>query len=105
MILLLLAAQVVVRLYAQSVLTSTAARAAETVAESADPAEAEASAEAEARSALGSFGASHVRFTWEEADGEQVVLRVDASTPALLPGPRSWRTITRTVTIRTERFR
>jgi hypothetical protein len=105
MLLVLFAAQVITRLYATTVLTAAATRAAETVALSPVPAAAEVSAEAEARSEVASFAAHHVQFAWEEADGDQVVLHVDASSPAFLPGPSSWRRISRTVTIRSERFR
>jgi hypothetical protein len=104
-LLVLFAAQLMVRLYATSVLTTTATRAAEAVAVSPDPARAEAPAEAAARSELGSFAANHVRFMWEEADGQRVILRVDASSAELVPGPTSWRMISRTITVRTERFR
>jgi len=103
--LLLFAAQVLVRLYATSVVDATATRAAESAAEAPNPAASEQSAEAWARSSLGSFAAQHVRFAWFEADAEQVVVRVDATAPALLPEPRVWRSISRTVTIRTERLR
>ena len=105
LLVLLAVAQVAVRLYAQSALTSAATRAAETVSESSSPLQAEAAAGAALRSQLGPFGASHVRLSWDEADGAQVVLRVEAGAPSLLPGPASWRTITRSVTVRTERFR
>jgi hypothetical protein len=105
MLLVLLAAQVTIRLYATSMLTEAATRAAEEVAVSPVPATAEASAEARAVAQLGGFAATDVRFTWEEADGQQVVLKVEASSPEFVPGPSSWHEISRTVTVRTERFR
>jgi hypothetical protein len=105
MILLLFATQVIVRLYAESALTSAATRAAETVASSATPASAVAGAEDSARTRLGAFGSRHVTFTWQEVDGQQIVLEVDARSPELIPGLSGWSRIRRTVTVRTERFR
>lgn len=105
MVCLLFALQVVIRLYATSVLSSAAVRAAETAAQSPSPAAAEATAEAQARAQLGTFGADHVHFSWVEADGNQVVVRVRADSPEFLPGIPGWSRINRTVTIRTERFR
>ncbi|MGH9115464.1 MAG: hypothetical protein ACRDWW_06485 [Acidimicrobiales bacterium] len=103
--LLLFATQVIVRLYATSALSGAATRAADRVADSGDPPASTAAAEAAAREALGSFGASSTRFVWKEADAQQVVLQVRAQSPGFLPLPAAWRTITRTVTVRTERFR
>ncbi len=105
MVLLLFATQVIVRLYATSVLTSVATRAAESVAQSPVPADDEAQAEASARLELGSFGRRKTRFVWEEADARQVVLHVVAHSPEFLPGLPGWSRIARTVTVRTERFR
>lgn len=105
LLLLLFASQVLVRLYATSVVTSVATRAAESVAQAPDPAGDEGSAEASARQDLGSFGGSRTRFQWLEADGQQVVLRVEARSPEFLPGIPGWDRIARTVTVRTERFR
>jgi hypothetical protein len=105
MVVLLFAVQVVVRLYAASALTSAATRAAEAVAQSPVPADGVAAAESGARSDLGPFGARHTTFVWKEVDSQQVVLEVEADSPEFLPGVPGWRTITRTVTIRTERFR
>jgi hypothetical protein len=104
LILLLFSAQVLIRLYATSALTSAATRAAETVAQSPDPAASVPSAESEARSQLGTFGATRTVFIWKEVDDQQVVLEVEGDTPGLLPLPAGWRTIDRTVTVRTERF-
>jgi hypothetical protein len=103
--LLLFSAQFLVRLYATSTLTNTATRAAEQVAEAPDPAAAVRGAEAAARAGLGVFGATRTRFLWKEADLRQVVLEVRGESPGFLPLPGSWRTIDRTVTVRTERFR
>lgn len=105
MVLLLFATQVIVRMYAESALTAAATRAAETVATSAQPTEDVAAAETAARSMLGSFASHHVTFSWEEVDGQQVVLLVRAESPEFLPGLAAWSRIQRTVTIRTERFR
>lgn len=105
MILLLFSAQMMIRLYATSALTSAATHAAETVAQSSDPAGALAAAEAAARAQLGSFGATRTSFVWKEVDSSQVVLEVRGDVPTLLPLPAPWRTIGRTVTVRTERFR
>ena len=104
LVLLLFAVQIVVRLYATSAVTSAATRAAEAVA-SAPGGPATGAAEANARSQLGSFGASDMTFHWEEADASRVVLRVTARSPEFLPGLPGWSRITRTVTVRTERFR
>ncbi len=105
MILLLFCAQVLVRLYATSTLTAVAARAAEDVAESPDPRSEVPFAETEARQQLGTFGATRTRFQWLEVDAQQVVLEVRGDSPSLLPWPGGWPSITRTVSIRTERFR
>ncbi|MDE3207017.1 MAG: hypothetical protein KGQ66_22660 [Acidobacteriota bacterium] len=105
MVLLLFATQLIVRLYAESTLTSAATRAAESVATAPSPALEVAAAEAAARGQLGTFGSSHVSFVWEEVDAQQVVLLVRAQSPEFLPGLSAWSRIERTVTIRTERFR
>jgi Flp pilus assembly protein TadG len=105
MVLLLFSVQILVRLYAASVLTASATTAAETVAESGNPAAAMPAAEVSARSRLGTFGATRTTFTWKEVDQQQVVLQVRGLSPAFLPLPASWLTIRRTVTVRTERFR
>jgi hypothetical protein len=105
MMLLLFSVQILVRLYAASALTASATSAADTVASSVNPAAAEPAAEAAARSQLGTFGATRTTFRWVEADPQQVVLRVNGRSPAFLPLPVSWLTISRTVTVRTERFR
>ena len=105
MTLLLFCTQVVVRLYATSTLTTAAARAAEDVAESPDPVAEVPFAETDARQQLGTFGATRTRFEWLEVDAQQIVLEVRGDSPSLLPLPGGWKLITRTVTIRTERFR
>ena len=105
MVLLLFAVQVVVRLYATSALTSAANSAADEVASSPVPSAEVTTAEAQAKADLGGFGASHTTFDWVEVDGDQVVLKVTAQSPEFLPGLTAWNTITRTVTVRTERFR
>jgi hypothetical protein len=105
MLLLLLAAQVLVRLYATSTLTAVATRTAEQVAQSPDPVSALSGADAAARSELGAFGAEHTTFVWKEVDANQVVLEVRGVSPEFVPVPGAWRVIDRTVTVRTERFR
>jgi hypothetical protein len=105
MTLLLFCTQVVVRLYATSTLSAVAARAAEDVAESPDPVAEVPFAETDARQQLGTFGATRTRFEWLEVDAQQIVLEVRGDSPSLLPVPGAWTSITRTVTIRTERFR
>jgi hypothetical protein len=103
--LLLFSAQVLVKLYATSSLTSAATHAAEDAAYSPDPQAAVASAEKDGRSRLGAFGANHAVFTWIEADENAVVLRITARSPGFLPLPAEWTRIARTVRVRTERFR
>lgn len=105
LVLLLLAVQVSVRLYDTSVLTSAATHAAQEVAQSPDPAATVGQAEAEARSRLGSYGAHHTRFVWKEVDASRVVLQVVGGSPRVVPVVPGWGSITRTVTVRTERFR
>ena len=105
MVLLLFAVQVVVRLYATSTLTAVAIRAAQSVAQSPLLAGDAANAEAIAKSSLGPFGSSHTTFVWKEIDNQLVVLEVQASSPEFLPGLPGWSRISRTVTVRTERFR
>ena len=105
MLLLLFATQLIVRLYAESALTSAATRAAEAVASEPVPAQGIDSAEAAARQQLGGFGSHHVTFTWREVDGQQIVLEVRGTSPEFIPGLAGWSRIHRTVTVRTERFR
>lgn len=105
LVLLLFAVQVVVRLYATSALTSAAVTAAGEVASAPVPASEVPAAEAQARADLGSFGSSRTQFDWVEVSGQQIVLRVTARSPEFLPGLSAWSAISRTVTVRTERFR
>jgi hypothetical protein len=105
MVLLLFAAQALIHLYATSALTSAATRAAEMVAQSDSPAAEVPAAETSARSQLGSFGATRTSFDWREVDSEQVVLRITGRTPGFIELVPGWQTITRTITVRTERFR
>jgi hypothetical protein len=102
---LLLAVQVTVRLYATSTLSSAAYDAAEQVATGTNTPNVVATATADAKRRLGSLGARHAVFIWEEVDAERVVLRVEAQAPGFLPLPASFRRIDRTITVRTERFR
>ena len=106
LLLLLFAVQVMVRLYATSVLTSVAFDAATAVATNpSNQVAEEAVAERQALDKLGSLGRDHTRFVWKEADANQVVVRVESETPSFLPLPVSYRQISRTATVRTERFR
>ena len=106
LIFLLFAVQVLVRLYATSVLTAVAFDAAQQVATSQGDVGSEIPvAEASARQHLGSFGAAHTTFAWEEVDARRVVLEVRAESPGFVPLPAADRQSDRTVTIRTERFR
>ena len=102
--LLLFSAQVLVHLYATSTLTSVASHAAEEVAYSPDPATEVPFAESDARRQMGSLGAD-ATFTWGPLDGSNVVLRVSGRSPSLVPFLPGWSTITRTMTVRVERFR
>ncbi|MGH9122821.1 MAG: hypothetical protein ACRDYC_12910 [Acidimicrobiales bacterium] len=104
LILLLLAVQTLVRLYAASVLTSAAFDAARSVATSIDEQAEVPVAQTVAQRSLGGL-ADHTIFTWLEVDGQQVVLRIAAQSPGFLPLPSSLRDVSRTVTVRTERFR
>jgi hypothetical protein len=105
MVLLLLAVQALVHLYATSAVTTAANEAAEQVASAGGAASAVPAAQQEAGQRLGSFGSRHTRFEWLELGGQQVTLRVVAESPAFIPLPASYRDIVRTVTVRTERFR
>lgn len=105
MILLLLGVQTLVHLYATSSVTAAADEAAQQVATAGGSPGQVPAAEAAARSELGRFGAEHTRFDWLEVDGNQVVLRVTATSPSLLPVSDGLDRISRTVRVRTERFR
>lgn len=104
MLFLLVAVQVLVRLYATSSLTSAAFTAARRVATASSPAAAVPAAQDAAIQQLGSLGAQHTTFSWQEVDGQQVVLQVRADVPGFAPLP-GLRHIVRTVTVRTERVR
>jgi hypothetical protein len=104
-LLLLLAVQTMVHLYATSAVTAAAFDAADAVAT--DPAGQAAeipAAESAARQRLGRLGPS-ADFEWKEADGEQVVLELRVDSPGFLPFSSSLLQIDRTVVVRTERFR
>lgn len=105
LVLLVLAVQFLVRLYATSVLTSVAYDAARSVADAPGyQAQAVAAADAAARRRLGSMGAG-ATLLWRQVDAQQVVLEVRAASPGFAPLPLSYRRIDRTVVVRTERFR
>lgn len=103
--LLLLAVQTLLHLFAVSAVTAAADQAAEAVAGAGGNPSAVPAAQASAVGRLGGFGRDHAHFDWLEVDGRQVTLRVTAVSPALVPLPGSYRDISRTVTVRTERFR
>lgn len=103
--LLMFSAQLLLRMYASSVLSSAASHAAEEVAYSSDPETEIALAEDGARRQLGSFGGSRTTFRWGALGGDFIVLTVTGRTPSLVPFDSGWATITRTVTVRVERFR
>ncbi len=104
---LLFAAQILLNLYAATVVTSVAYDAARRVAASDGGTAAMAAAEAAARVMLGRVGAS-ATFDWGGSTADDVVLRVRARAPrvALAPGPVSaFGEVDRTVRLRVERFR
>jgi hypothetical protein len=104
---LLFSAQVLIGLYARSVVTAAAFDAARSVAGAdvaSDPG-APARAEAGARARLGGFG-RQLSFLWREVGPDRVVLEVRGRTPAFLPrGLQPTSVIDRTVIVRVERFR
>lgn len=106
MLFLLFAVQVLVHLYATSMVTSAAFSAAQQVATTPVNQAAQVPvATADARHMLGGFGTGHTRFVWKQVNGTQVVLQVTAKSPGFLPLPLGFLRIQRTVTVRTERFR
>jgi hypothetical protein len=107
LLMMLLAVQVTVRMYATSTLTAVAFDAAHEVA-SAAPADriaVEQDATAGALASLGGFGRANTTFKWMEADDRQVVLEVVGRSAAFLPLPAGVTRIERTVTVKTEQFR
>jgi hypothetical protein len=105
MVLLLLAVQTLVHLYATSAVTAAANEAVQQVATGGGAPSGVPGAEAAARASIGFFGAGRTHFDWVEVDGNEVVLRVTAESPGFLPLSGSLLRISRTVTMRTERFR
>lgn len=108
---LLFATQLLVGLYATSVLTSVTHQAAHQVATNPSgpfDAAVRARAEAEARQALGRF-ADRVEFSWAGTDVDYVRLHVHAENPRLLVlavgEPLGFETVDRVVEVRVERFR
>ena len=107
LVLLLFAVQVLVGLYATSVVTAATYDAAKVMAgaDAGDSALARADAEAGARSQLGRYG-SRAAFRWQN-DAEVVRLHVQAPRPTLLPSTLvrgvGLDDIERTVTVRVER--
>jgi hypothetical protein len=105
---LLLAAHVLVHLYAVSVVTAAAFDAARIVSGSDGGPGAQQDAVEHAHGLLGRW-AQDVDLTFVQVDEEQVVLRVRALSPALLPRALDQLAgvgaIERDVVVRTERFR
>lgn len=115
LILLLFGAELLLGLYARSVVTAAAFDAARIAAGAASDvdgdgvpdAEAVAAAEEHARHLLGRFGRDRTRFDWR-VDDDQVMLRVRAASPRLVGaalGTGLLGDIDRTVHVRLERFR
>lgn len=105
LVLLLFSAQLIIRLYASSALSAAASHAAEEVAYAPDPPAEMPIAESEARRQLGSFGGPRTTFDWGPVGADYVVLTVTGHAPSLVPFDSGWATVTRTVTVRVERFR
>ncbi len=108
---LLFAVQVLVGLYARSVVTAAAYDAARAVAGGGAFGDAGgqdatvAAAEATARSDLGAIG-SRVDFNWQEVDANRVELEVRVAVPQFVPVRLApLMVIDRTVIVRTETFR
>jgi hypothetical protein len=113
--LLLFSAQLLVGLYARSVVTAAAFDAARIAAGAASDSDGDglpdgdalSAAETHARRLLGRFGREQARFDWS-VDGDRVALRVRAAAPRLLGaglGNGILGDIDRTVRVRLERFR
>jgi hypothetical protein len=113
LLLLLVAVQLCVTLYARSLTTSAAYDAARTVAghrSIASRCDARVTAEAEFRRQLGRFGAERAQLFWESLDDPDVIrVRVVAPTPSLLPAAAraalGLGATDRTLEVRVERFR
>ena len=108
LVMLLFAVQVLVNLYAASVVTAVSYDAARRVAGGDGGPSYIAEAEGQARQALGRY-ASRVTFDWSATGPEEVVLRVQSDSPSfLLPvlaGPVAFDHLDRTIRVRVERFR
>jgi hypothetical protein len=108
--LLLVAVQLLVNLYATSVVTAVGFDAARVVAGSAsrEGGPGYASAEADARRALGRYG-RRVTFDWSGSDDDTVVLRLRADNPNFVvrrwAGSLGFDHVDRTVRVRVERMR
>ena len=105
--LLLFATQLLLNLYATSVVTAAAFDAARVVAGADGGPERVTAAESQARHMLGHYG-ERVRFEWS-IDADVVALRVRAANPNLLlvqlGAPAPFQHVDRTVRVRVERFR
>ncbi|MHB1930163.1 MAG: hypothetical protein ACYDEN_12445 [Acidimicrobiales bacterium] len=103
--LLLFCAQVLVHLYATSMVTAAATDAADAVAQAGGAPAAVPVAQADAVASLGGWGAAHTSFDWLVVGPDVIRLRVVAESPGFLDLPGVSRVIRRTVTVRTEVFR
>ncbi|HEX2699403.1 MAG TPA: hypothetical protein VHM89_04265 [Acidimicrobiales bacterium] len=106
--LLLFAVQVLVGLYATSVVNAATYDAAKAVAGSDGGPAAQLDAEANAKAQLGGYG-ERVSFDWAGTTDDVVRLQARVPRPTFLPpaltGPAGLGDIVRTVTVRTERVR
>jgi hypothetical protein len=108
LVFLLFSVQLLVGLYGRSVVTSAAYDGARIVAghRTTDRAASQRKAEDRIRQEI---GAMHLRFDWNESDGDTIVLRVQAENPRFLfpgfAGPLATDHIDRTVHVRVERVR
>jgi Flp pilus assembly protein TadG len=104
-LLLLVAVQTLVHLYASSTVSAATFDAAWAVATEPNDEAAEIPiAETQARRRMGRLGSS-ATFRWLEADGQQVAVEVEVRSPGFLPFSSSLLQVQRTVVVRTERFR
>lgn len=108
LLLMLFAAQVLVGLYASSVVNAAAYDAAKSVAGSDGGEAARADAERNAQSQLGTYG-TRVTFDWSASTDDTVRLIIHSPRPTFLPaaltGPVGLGDIVREVTVRREKIR
>lgn len=108
LVVLLAAVQVLLNLFVTSMVGSAAYDAARLAAAGGADSAAMGQAEDHARRMLGRFG-DEVRFDWTGSGSEEVVLRVQARAPGVMPaavrGPVAFGDVDRTVRVRVETFR